>query len=34
MINNIELLIKKNYDNSIKLVTDFILNELSTKSNN
>ena len=33
MINNIELLIKKNYDNSIKLVTDFILNELSTKSN-
>ena len=34
MINNIELLIKKNYDNSIKLVTDFILSELSTKSNN
>ncbi len=33
-INNIELLIKKNYENSIKLVTDFILNELSTKSNN
>ena len=33
-INNIELLIKKNYDNSIKLITDFILNQTSTKPNN
>ena len=34
LINHIELLIKKNYENSIELITDFILNELSTKSNN
>ena len=34
IINDIELLIKKNYENSIKLVTDFILSELSTKINN
>ncbi len=33
-INNIELLIKKNYDNSINLITDFILNQASTKPNN
>ncbi len=33
-INNIELLIKKNYDNSINLITDFILNQTSTKPNN
>ena len=34
IINDIELLIKKNYENSIKLVTDFVLSELSTKINN
>ena len=34
LINHIELLIKKNYENSIELITDFILSELSTKSNN
>ena len=33
-INNIELLIKKNYDNSINLTTDFILNQTSIKTNN
>ena len=32
-INNIELSIKKNYDNSINLITDFILNLVSKKSN-
>ena len=34
LINHIELLIKKNYENSIELTTDFILSELTTKSNN
>ena len=32
-INNIELSVKKNYDNSINLITDFILNLVSKKSN-
>ena len=31
-INNIELSIKENYDNSINLITDFILNLVSKKS--
>ena len=26
--------IKKNYDNSLNLITDFILNQVSSKSNN
>ena len=34
LINHIELLVKKNYENSIELIIDFILSELSTKSNN
>ena len=33
-INHIELLIKKNYDNSINLITDFILNQAGTETNN
>ncbi len=33
-INNLELLIKKNYDNSINLITDFILSQASTKPSN
>ena len=33
-INEIELLIKKNYENSINLITDFIMNDLSTRINN
>ena len=33
-INNLELLIKRNYDNSINLITDFIFSQLSTKTNN
>ncbi len=33
-VNDIELLIKKNYDNSVDLITDFILNLVSKKSNN
>ena len=33
-INDLELLIKKNYDNSINLITDFILNQASIKPNN
>ena len=33
-INHIELLIKKNYDNSINLITDFILSQSSTNPNN
>jgi len=33
-INDIELQIKKNYNNSILLVTDFILNQEYTKTNN
>ena len=34
IINDIELQIKKNYNNSILLVTDFILNQEYTKTNN
>ena len=34
LINDIELQIKKNYNNSILLVTDFILNQKYTKTNN
>jgi DNA polymerase-3 subunit delta len=33
-VNDIEFLIKKNYDNSVDLITDFILNLVSKKSNN
>ena len=33
-INNIELIIKKNYDNSINLITDFIFNLSSKEINN
>ncbi len=33
-INNIELLIKKNYENSINLITDFILSHVSIKTSN
>ncbi len=33
-INQIELLIKKNYDNSINLITDFILSQASIETNN
>ena len=33
-INGIELSIKKNYDNSVNLVTDFILNQVSADINN
>ena len=33
-INNIELLIKKNYDSSINLITDLIMDLSSTKPNN
>ena len=33
-INNIELLIKKNYENSINLITNFIFDLISQKSNN
>ena len=33
-VNEIELLIKKNYENSINLITDFIMNQLSTRVNN
>ena len=33
-INHIELLIKKNYDNSINLITDFILSQASVETNN
>ena len=32
--SNIELLIKKNYDNSVNLITDFILNQASNRTNN
>ena len=34
LINDIELQIKRNYNNSILLVTDFILNQQYTKTNN
>ncbi len=33
-INNLELLIKKNYDNSINLIIDFMLDQNSTSTNN
>ncbi len=33
-VNNIEFLIKKNYNNSINLVTDFILSQASSKISN
>ena len=33
-INNVELLVKKNFDNSVNLITDFILNQVSNKTNN
>ena len=33
-INNIELSIKRNYDNSINLITDFIINQTTMDSNN
>ena len=33
-MNNIELSIKKNYDNSIYMITDFIINQTSINSNN
>ena len=33
-INSIERLIKTNYENSINLITDFILNQASIKTNN
>ncbi len=33
-LNEIELIVKKNINNSINLITDFILDQLSTKSNN
>ena len=33
-INEIELLIKKNYENSINLITDFIMTQLSARVNN
>tara|TARA_X000000368_G_C22520659_1_gene489036 strand:- start:263 stop:535 length:273 start_codon:yes stop_codon:yes gene_type:complete len=33
-VNNLELLVKKNYDNSVNLITDFIFSQLSTKTNN
>ena len=33
-INNVELLVKKNFDNSVNLITDFILSQVSNKINN
>ena len=33
-INNVELLVKKNFDNSVNLITDFILSQVSNKTNN
>ena len=32
--SNIELLMKKNYDNSVNLITDFILSQVSIRANN
>ncbi len=32
--SNIELLIKRNYDNSVNLITDFILSQVSIRANN
>ena len=33
-LNELELIIKKNLGNSIKIITDFILEQSSSKSNN
>ena len=33
-VNNLELLVKRNYDNSINLITDFIFSQLSINTNN
>ena len=33
-LNNIELMVKKNFGNSINLITDFILSQVSSKTNN
>jgi len=33
-INNVELLAKKNFDNSVNLITDFILSQVYDKTNN
>ena len=33
-LNNLELVIKKNFDNSLNLITDFILNLTTAKSSN
>ena len=33
-VNEVELLVKKNYENSINLITDFIINQLSVRVNN
>ena len=33
-INNVELLVKKNFDNSVNLITDFILSQVYDKTNN
>ena len=33
-LNNIELMVKKNFGNSINLITDFILSQISSKTNN
>ena len=33
-INDVELCIKKNYENSINIITDFILNLVSRNANN
>jgi DNA polymerase-3 subunit delta len=33
-LNNLELVVKKNFDNSLNLITDFILNLTSAKSSN
>ena len=33
-INNLEIIIKKNIENSINLITDFILDQSSSKTNN
>ncbi len=33
-LNNVELMIKKNFGNSVNLIIDFILNQVSSKTNN
>ena len=33
-LNNIELMVKKNFGNSINLITDFILSQVSNKTSN